>query len=168
MSKQLVIRIWQFHQSILFAKVILAKVILAPEKGLKNIFRSLPNKTTQVHWTSARILRKQFIDNHYDYVGKKCWSVCQIKDNAYTEGRGDMVADGIQGYHTRHAYARIRVRNSHTASSRRERKKGEGGGGEEGRSHLRRSAYPRWNCSYFPSTMCISGFVFLRKYGPLN
>ena len=54
-----------------------------------------------------------------------------------------MVADGIQGYHTRHAYARIRVRNSHTASSRRERKKGEGGGGEEGRSHLRRSAYPR-------------------------
>lgn len=44
-----------------------------------------------------------------------------------------MVADGIQGYHTRHAYARIRVRNSHTASSRREHKKGEGGGGEEGR-----------------------------------
>lgn len=113
--------------------VILAKVILAPEKGLKSIFRSLPNKTTQVHWTSARILRKQFIDNHYDYVGKKCWSVCQIKDNAYTEGRGDMVADGIQGYHTRHAYTRIRVRNSHTASSRRERKNGEGGwrgGGE--------------------------------------
>ena len=38
-----------------------------------------------------------------------------------------MVADGIQGYHTRHAYTRIRVRNSHTASSRREHKKGEGG-----------------------------------------
>lgn len=65
-----------------------------------------------------------------------------------------MVADGIQGYHTRHAYTRIRVRNSHTASSRREHKKGEGGwrgggkggGGEEGRgggSRLRRFTYPR-------------------------
>lgn len=45
-----------------------------------------------------------------------------------------MVADGIQGYHTRHAYTRIRVRNSHTASSRREHKKGEGGwrGGGKG------------------------------------